>query len=175
MNTSFLPNIKNIKAFTLLELLIYTAILSGVVVMISSSFISLSKGRAQAQARGEVNSALRFSTERIRQDIKNASLVTVPAMGASSSTLSLTVSGVSVVYSSASGQLLRKEGAIATTSLNNTSTVFASLPLFTVKGNYNAVTNSTTTLIQLLLTYSYAASSSDWKYTDTLRTTVGLR
>jgi len=74
---------------SLLELLIYIAILSGLMVVISDAFIMLAKGRGQAEARSEVNSAVRFAAERIKQDVKNAGAISTPVLGTPANTLSL--------------------------------------------------------------------------------------
>lgn len=161
------------RGMSLLELLLYIAILSGLMVVVSDAFISLSKGRGQAEARSEVNSAIRFATERIKQDIKNASAISTPILGTPASTLSLTVSGLPVVYDMLGGVLRRTEdGAMASTT---GSFVSVESPVFTRLENYNSVLNATTTAIQTEMTFRYNSASTDWVYTDTMRTSVTLR
>lgn len=167
-------SIFKIKGFSLLELLIYMAILSGLMVIVANSFISLSKGQGQSQARSDVNSAIRFATERLRQDIKGASSVTTPSTTTSSSTLQILVGGTTIVYDTLLGQLRRKEGVATPVSVTNNNVAVTSL-LFTRQENYNTTLQSTTTAIQILMTIRYNASSTDWTYSDTLRTTVSLR
>ena len=163
-----------IRAFSLLELLIYMTILSGIMVVVANSFISLSKGQGQSQARSDVNSAIRFSTERLRQDIKNASSVATPISGVASSTLNITVGGVIIIYDTFNGQLRRKEGASSPVAVTNNSVTVDSL-LFTRQENYNTTLQATTTAVQIFMTLNYNSSSTDWIYSDTLRTTVSLR
>lgn len=167
------------KGFSLLELLIYIAVLSGLMVVISNAFISLSKGRGQAGARSEVNAAMRFAAERIKQDIKNASStipIVAPFLGeTASSTLKVkSPDGLSVItYDALLGQLRRNDGgAYATTTGSN---IFVDTPKFTRIENYSTALNATTTSIQVEMTFHYNASSTDWAYVDTLRTTVTLR
>ena len=162
------------QGFSLLELLLYVAILSGLMVVVSDSFISLSKARGQAEARNEVNASIRFATERIRQDLKNASAIATPILGVPSTTLSVTVSGTTILYDTLAGQLRRKEGAAAPVAVSGTN-VFVQVPTFTRLENYNTPLNATTTAIQVAMTFGYNASSTDWRYSDTLRTTVTLR
>lgn len=179
MNNKLHKNINHsiVRGFSLLELLIYVAILSGLMVVVSDSFISLSKARGQAEARNEVNASIRFATERIRQDAKGASLVTTPILGTASSTLQMSVSGLTVIYDTLSGQLRRREGngVSTTTALVTGTNVFVNVPTFTRLENYNTPLNATTTAIQVAMTFRYNASSTDWSYADTLRTTVSLR
>ncbi len=164
----------SIRAFSLFELLIYMVILSGLMIIVSSSFLSLSKGRAQAQGRSEVQASIRFATERLRQDIKSASAVSVPASGQASSTLSLLIATTTVTYDMAAGTLRRKEG-VATPIAITGNTIAVSAPSFTVISNYNSRLQATTTAVQILMTFMYSASSTDWTYSNTLRTSVTLR
>lgn len=166
-------DLKNKKGMSLLELLIYIAILSGLMVVVSDAFISLSKGRGQAEARSEVNSAIRFVSERIKQDVKNASIVSTPIFGTPASTLGMTVSGVPVVYDVLGGVLRRTENGVAASTTRNT--VVVDTPTFTRLENYNSVLNATTTAIQTSITFRYNAPSTDWTYSDTLRTTASIR
>lgn len=171
-------NIKKIstkRGVSLLELLIYITILSGLIVTVSDSFISLSKGRGQSDARSEVNSSIRFASDLIRQDIKNASAVITPALGTPSSTLTLTVSGSTILYDIVGGILRRSvNGAPEPVTGGN---VLVDVPMFMRLENYNpSVTGvtATTTAVQVVMTMRYNASSTDWTYGDTLRTTVTL-
>lgn len=162
------------QGFSLLELLIYVAILSGLMVVVSDSFISLSRARGQAEARNEVNAAIRFAAERIRQDLKGTSAVTTPILGTPATTLQATVSGTTILYDTLAGQLRRTEGAGSPVPVSGTN-VFVDTTTFTRLENYNAPLNATTTAIQIAMTFRYNASSTDWTYADTLRTTVTLR
>jgi hypothetical protein len=143
-------------------------------VVVSDSFISLSKARGQAQARSEVNAAIRFAAERMRQDLKGASVVTTPILGTPAATLQATVSGTTILYDRLAGQLRRTEGSGSPVLVSGTN-VFVDAATFTRLENYNAPLNATTTAIQIVMTFRYNTSSTDWSYTDTLRTTVTLR
>lgn len=161
------------RGISLLELLIYIAILSGLMVVVSDAFISLSKGRGQAEARSEVNSAIRFAAERIRQDVKLASSVSAPLLGGPGATLQMTVSGTVILYDVVAGQLRRTEGLNAPVFVTGTN-VSIDTPIFTRLENYNSTFLATTTAIQIMITMRYNAST-DWTYSDTLRTTFTLR
>lgn len=165
--------IKN-SGISLLELLIYIALLSGLMVIVSDAFIMLSKGRGQAEARSEINSAIRFAGELIKQDVKNATAVSAPALGTPGSTLSLTVSGETILYDMLDGVLRRKVNA-GTPETVTGSYVTVDVPTFTRIENYNSILNATTTAIQVAMTMRYNAESGDWTYEDSLRTTVTFR
>lgn len=162
------------RGISLLELLIYIALLSGLMVIVSDAFIMLSKGRGQSEARSEINSAIRFAGELIKQDVKNATAVSAPALGVPGSTLSLTVSGNTILYDMLGGVLRRKVNA-GTPEAVTGSYVTVDVPTFTRIENYNSIHNATTTAIQVAMTMRYNAESGDWTYEDSLRTTITFR
>lgn len=165
------------QGFSLLELLIYIAILSILMVVISQVFIALTRGRGQAEARSEVNSAVRFATERIKQDIKRASAISLPALGTPSASLRATTTpNTMVLYDVSGGALRRTEGnGTATTTTNVTGdAILVDAPMFTRLENYNTVLQATTTAVRVEMVFRYNSVSSDWSYQDTLRTTVTL-
>lgn len=161
------------KGFSLLELLIYITILSILVVVISNTFISLSRGNGQSQARSEVNNSIRFATELLRQDLKNASAVIVPASGGSGSTLTLTRGSVDIIYDVSGGALRRKEGAAAPVNVTN-SNISVNAPTFSRIENINPVFSATNVTIKINMTFSYNSTSPDWAYSDSLQTSVDL-
>lgn len=169
-----IPHSVSSRGVTLLELLIYVAILSGLMVVVSDAFISLSKGRGQSEARSEVNSAVRFASERIKQDIKNASLVSTPVFGTPSNTLSLTVSGSTILYDVSGGALRRKVDS-GTPEVVTSGAISVDTPTFTRIENYNPTLNATTTAIQVAMTFRYSSLSTDWVYENAFRTTITLR
>lgn len=158
--------------FSLLELLIYLAILSVLVVVIANIFISLSKSNGQSQAKSEVNGAIRFASELLRQDVKNASVITVPSAGAgtTSSSLTLTRDGHTIVWDTSAGILRRSlDGAISNiTNIN----VLVGTPTFTRIENANQVFGTTNVSIEVNMSFSYNSASPDWAYTDSLQTTI---
>jgi len=165
---------RNFKSgFSFLEILIYVSILSIIVVIVSNTFVSLSRGRGQSGARSEVNNAMRFSTELLRQDIKNASVITVPATGSTSSTLTLTRGGVIIVYDVSGGALRRQEGTNTPINLTN-SNVLVSAPLFTRIENTNTLFSDTDVSLRINMTFSYNSNNPDWIYSTSLQTAVGL-
>lgn len=169
----FEQKIQKNMGFSLLELLIYITILSVLVVIISNTFISLSKGNGQSQAKSEVNFAIRFATELLRQDIKNASVISTPASVGTSSTLTLIRNGVTIVYDTSGGALRRKEGIASPVNLTNSS-ISVNTPTFRRIENTNLVFGVTNTTIQINMAFSYNSTSPDWAYTASLQTTVDL-
>ncbi len=169
---SFNQKILKKRGFSLFELLVYIAVLSIIVVVISNILISLSRSNGQSQARSEVNSAIRFAEELLQQDIKNASAVAVPASGNSSSTLDLTRNGVNIIYDLSSGVLRRTEGGVVSPITN--SNIVVNTLNFTRIENTNAVFSTTNVSIKVNMTFSYNSTSPDWSYSTSLENTVSL-
>lgn len=158
--------------FSLLELILYIAILSIMSVVLTASFLALVQGRTRSESRTEVNVALRFAMDKIAQDIKSATSVTTPASGASAS---LTViAGNTIAYSVTSGVLGRSVDGGAVEPVTG-STVSADAPVFTRADNYNSVLNATTTSIRVQLTVHSRNTSPEGTYSATLSDTVRLR
>lgn len=164
--------------FSLLELLIYIAILSLITLVIGNAFVSFNRSRGQVEARSEVNTALRFAIEKMAQDIHAASSATTPATaGATSSTLVLSVSGTTVSYCVVNSQLLRDTsgGCSGSGEAMTSTTVTVATPTFTRIENTNTVLSKTFVSIEINLTASYNTSNPDWQYTESKKTTVALR
>lgn len=165
------------RGFTLLELLIYIAILSGLMIVSTNMFISLSRGQGQTQAKSEVDTSIRFATELLRQDLKNATAVSTPAAGVPNSTLTLTriiaTVPTTIIYDVSGGALRRKEGAATAVNITN-SNITVGTPTFTRIENTNLVFSSTSVAIKINMTFGYNSTSPDWKYSTSLQTTVDL-
>lgn len=98
--------------FSLLELLIYTAVLAVMATVIVNVFLGITMGRGQFAAESEVNSNLRFAIEKINQDIRAASTVSMPAFpgGTTSSNLVMITSDGQVTYCISGNKLRRQVG-----------------------------------------------------------------
>jgi len=142
-------------------------------VVISNTFITLSKSQGQSQARSEVDRDVGFATELLKQDLKNASVVSVPASVGTSSTLTLTRAGVVIIYDVSGGALRRKEGVATAVNVTSPNTV-VSVPVFTRIENTNTVFIKTQVTIKVNMTFSYNSTSSNWIYSTALQTAVSL-
>lgn len=165
------------EGFSLLELLIYISILSILVVIISNTFIALSRGSGQSQARGEVDSSIRFAAELIKQDIKGASAITTPVTGGSGPSLTLTRSiggtPTTVTYDVVAGVLRRTEGVAAPVNITN-SNITVSSPTFTRVENTNSFFGTTDISVRINMSFAYNSTSPDWSYATSLQTVAGL-
>lgn len=159
----------------MLELLIYVAVLSIVMLMIASTFIALTRGSSQSEIRSEVNSNLRFAFEKIGQDIRAASSVSTPASaGATSTTLVLVVSSATTTYDVSSGQLRRQVGT-STPEVLSSGAVTVSTPAFTRLENTNTVLGKTMVSVEVDMTIQNSGTSPEKTFSERKRTTASLR
>ena len=169
---------KKEKGFSLLELLIYIALLSILMTVIAGVFISVNRGRGQAEAVSEVNSNLRFAFEKISQDLRFADSVTTPSSaGATSTSLVVNVSGTAVTYCVVDWKLKRQvNGSCVVGSESVTSdTVAVKNSVFRRIENTNAFFSKTVVSMEINLTMDYNSSSPDWQYSGSKKTTISLR
>jgi Tfp pilus assembly protein PilW len=165
------------RGFSLMELLIYIFIATIVTLAVVSIFLSIQKGRGQAESRAEVNSNLRFATDKISQDIRSASAVITPDLSQASSTLKITLSDGNVTYCLKNGKLRREAaGGLCTESSAaiTADDVLVQSISFTRLENTNTILSKTLTSIVISLTMSYNSASPDWQYSSAKKTTVSL-
>ncbi|MBI2984810.1 MAG: prepilin-type N-terminal cleavage/methylation domain-containing protein [Candidatus Kerfeldbacteria bacterium] len=156
--------------FSLLELLIYVAVLSLVTVALSGIFATINQARARAEARAEVDSILRFAMERIETDLRQASAVSdPPSAGAQSSILSMTLAGPTVTYEVVDGQLRRNAEPITPPTITVTNVTFTRLE------NKNTTLDRTVVSIQTVLTQQYSTANPEYQYAQSKISTTSLR
>lgn len=166
------------KGFSLLELLIYIAIIAIVTVFIAGIFLILNKSRGQTEARNEVNSSLRFAIEKISQDVRAASGVNTPtSAGATSTNLQVVVSGLNVDYCVADAKLRRQANGSCDASSEEITgnTVRIKSLVFTRLENTNTILNKTIVSIGVNLSIDYNSTSTDWQYSASKKTAISLR
>lgn len=156
------------KGFTLIELIIYFAIISVVSLISVDILYTIADSRGRIESRTEVNQNLRFASERLANDIRSATAVTVPSgtnVSGNVLTLTLPVEGI-VSYSVSSGVLQRNSVDLT----SNNVTVDTGSSIFTRIDNGNRKT------IQINLRISYNdAGRPNWQYANSVRTTAALR
>lgn len=157
--------------FSLLELLIYVALIAILTMIVASTVLILNRSRGATEARAEVNTNLRFAIEKIAQDIQSASAITTPASTTTptASTLVMTIGGSPVTYDVVGG-VLKRNGDPITAS----TTLFAT-PTFTRRENKNYTLGKSMVTIKMNLSASYNDSRPDWQYTAAKETAVDMR
>lgn len=109
------------RGFTLIEILIYMGIIAAFLAVLTEVFLSVLDVQVESQATSNVQIDGRFLLARLIYDIHRASAITAPSSaGASSPSLTLTIAGVSSVYSLGGGrvQLTRNSISSPLTSVN---------------------------------------------------------
>ncbi len=121
------------NGFTLIETLIYTAIVSLMVISLVSFALTVGGSRDKARAIAEVQENGRVATEVLGRYIRNATSVTAPAVGGSGSVLTLTMTSPQnpVTFSVDGGALVLAQTGSATT---------------TITGNLVSITNFVVTI-----------------------------
>jgi type II secretory pathway pseudopilin PulG len=155
---------KNSRAgFSLLEILIYIAVIAVVTTAIGGVFLSVAGGQARADAMAEINSNLRFALDKINQDISAASAITTPASaGNTSATLALTSGANQITYCAVNSQLHRGTGGICDGNSEKITSgqVKVDNLSFTRLENINDVLPKTAVSIQTVLTIGYNGANS---------------
>lgn len=107
MTSYFLSKIKYKKGFSLIELLIYSAILVVVLFFTSEYLYSLGQARLNNTARVEVTQAAQLIINKLKVDIPLASAINVPSGSDPSSNLGFSIAGDSIDYSVSGSALYR--------------------------------------------------------------------
>jgi type II secretory pathway pseudopilin PulG len=166
---------KKMTAFTLIELLIYIAVLSIMTVMVADSFIILNKGKGGVEAKSELNSNIRFVLEKIKRDVASASSLTTPnTTAATSSSLSLVVGTSTVQYLVMSGRVTRQVDAQPTESISSDKVKITNLT-FGRTENTNAVLGKKLISVEINISGAYNSTSPDWQYSQDEHTSADLK
>jgi Tfp pilus assembly protein PilW len=166
--------LNNSHGFSLLELLVYMAILAGFLIVIVNLFFIISTSSAKEEARAEVRQNLRFAIEQIKADIRfsgAAIVINAPTSGGAGNTLNFTIGGTTTDFSVASGVLQRTRGAVTQNITTDKVAVSVANSIFTRIDNVGAKPT-----IQIVLTMSYNDNGRpDYKFFESVQTTVSVR
>jgi type II secretory pathway pseudopilin PulG len=154
----------NNSGFSLLEVLIYITVIAVVTTTVGAIFLSIAGGQAKADAAAEINSNIRFVTDKIDQDITAASAVTQPASaGQTLNTLALTIGASSISYCVVNSRLYRSSSGICDGSSEpiTSQSIKVDNLSFTRLENTNSILAKTTVSIQTVLSLSYVGVSQN--------------
>lgn len=162
------------SGFTLMELLIYIAILSIMTVIVADTFIMLTKGQGNIQAKSELNSNLSFSLEKIKRDVASADDLTVPfTAGSSAAELNLVIDGNTVNYSVIGGRLVRRVGVAASEYITSDRVNISQIS-FSRRENSNSSLTKKTVVVEISISAAYNSTSPDWQYSQSVETSVNI-
>lgn len=156
------------QGFTIVELLMYCAILTIFLLVMAQIFTSILDTQLNSESTAAVAQDSRYIMSRLAYDIGRATDVTVPALGASSNSLQLMINGSTFAYVVQSGNL-ELTTATGTDVLNSFGTT-ASNVNFRRFGTVDVKNN-----IQLTFTVTSNITKTTGPETRTLQTTIGLR
>jgi prepilin-type N-terminal cleavage/methylation domain-containing protein len=164
------------RGFSLLELLLYIAVISIITLVLSSTLISIYYGRGAAESRMEVNADLNYVFNRLGQDLKAGSVATIsiPSLiGATSSVLTFIAQGAEITYDIDGGKVRRTADAVSQ-YITGDDVAVDSL-LFTRIENTNVTLSKTFISISVAMQAHYNGTSSDKQFTESKQTTFTLR
>ena len=118
------------KGFTLIELLLSLSITAVILLVISIFLAAILQSRVRNQAIGEVEEQGRAAMQLMTQTVRSATAITVPTVGATTTSLSVntTISTTTpTVFSLAGGAIQMKEGAFALVPLTNSRVTVSGL------------------------------------------------
>jgi len=163
---------KNKKGFTLIEVIVYVAILGAVVVSFISFALAVNQLKNKAYVVAETNSNLRIAADLISRKIRAAQNVVSPSLGDSAAALVLDMPGTDpdLSFYLNQGAIYLEEVGGETTALTSADVNILSLSF----DNYG--TNSSLSNIHYTIEAEYKNnSSSDYKYENKLETSVNTK
>jgi prepilin-type N-terminal cleavage/methylation domain-containing protein len=166
-----LSTVKNNKGFSLLELLIYMAILSSLLIIIVNLFFMISSNSAKEEAKIEVQQNLQFAVNEITNQMNNyntdISITTPMNSGDTGNMLKVSIDGENIKYDVSSG-IFRKTIGISPAENVTSSDVIVdeTNPIFTrIKD---------TIQVNLKISYNDKGRPS-YKYSKEIKTTISIK
>ena len=162
------------KGFTLIETLLYLAILSIMVLALSSFLYMTYSARIHASVIAEVEQQGSQTMDIITQNIRNSSGITTPVAGTSAASLTLTeyTGAVSPTIFDQSGNTIRiKEGAGVTVDITSNRVVVSGL-------SFQNLTRSGTpgsVQVKFTLTHINPSNKGEYVYSKSFTATASLR
>lgn len=160
--------------FTLIEVLVYSAIVAVMALFLSGSIVTLLKGRGATVSQSEVSDAARLAEERIVQDIRSATSLATPATaGANASILVMTVAGNTITYDVNAGVLRRQVNAGTPAAVTPGAVTVVSADFVRLE-NTSVSLGKTIVSIQTTLVMASGAGNVDQSYSETRKFTATL-
>lgn len=153
------------NGFTLIELIIYMALLAAFLLILTSIFVSVLDIRVGSQAVSSVDQDGRFILSRLAYDINRASAVSLP----NSTTMTLSIGGQSYTYSIVSSNL-QLAAPTSTDNLNGSGTTISGLNIQRV-----ANTGGREETFQIVFTLTSVNQKQSGPEVRNFQTTIGRR
>ena len=162
------------KGFSLIELLLYIALASVILIAVSYFIIMVLQARVKNQTINEVTSQGISAMQMIRQTIKNAESINNPAKGSSASSASIDVytqANDPTVFDVSNGALRIKEGSADAINLTNARVTVSDLS-FT---NVSKTERLKSIKIQFTVTHINPANKNEYNYHETFYETINIK
>ena len=155
--------------FTIVEILIFFGLTSIFLTVITDLFVSIFDVKRESEATSAVEQDGRFILARLIRDVSRATAVTTPAsLGASGSSLVLTIGGAANTYAVSGGNLNLSNSA-GVSRVNSSETAISAITFQRVG---NALTNET---VRVNFTIESVTKRNSGSEIRTFQTTVGRR
>ena len=159
------------RGFSLIELMLYAAILSVVLVVITNTFLSIVDLQLESQSTSGLAQDGQYVFLRLNNDLRQASAITAPTLGGSSSSLTVVVDGMNYLYQlDGNSNLSLTVGASPPVILNSYQTSLSDLT-FTHLGNGTGEED----LVRINYTIISRTVRKSGRESRSYQTTVGLR
>ena len=148
---------RSLRGISLIELLLYITVLSAVLLMLAMFLSFLVSSRIKNQSIADVNQQGLQVMQLVTQTIRNAKTIDFPGIGATSSSLSMTMHDPFLsptVFESTSGTVTIKEGSSEVIPLTNSHVAVSDL----VFQNISSIT-STERVVRISFTVDYKNTS----------------
>lgn len=157
------------KGFTVVELLLYMAIMTVFLTVLTDIFTSVSGVKTESEMSSSVAQDNTFILARLMYDIQRANSIIIPsAAGLQSTSMELSIGGGSYTYALNNGNLELTSPA-GSDNLNGFNTIVSGL-------NFARIGNGgTTDTIQISYTITSRQTGKSGSESKTVQTTVGLR
>lgn len=157
--------------YTLIELLLYIAISSSILLALAGFFGMSISARVKNQSIAEVNQQGSFLLETIATAVRNSTAITAPAVGGSAGMLSITTTANPATFSVTDGTLNITEGTAAPVALSSSQVQVSDL-IFK-----NLSRAATPGLVQVSFTVgrSNPNNQSEYEYRRTFTTSIARR
>jgi len=170
---SFTIAFKNGGGFTLIEFLIYIAIVSSILVLISGFLWNIVFGNIKETAYQEVQQNGRFALTKISQEIKRATGINSPLAGGSANSLSLAMADPNfnpTIFDLADGKLRITQGANPPIELTTDQVIISNLQFsnLSYEGTPGAIR------IEMTISHLNPANRIEYQASIDLKTTVSL-
>jgi type II secretory pathway pseudopilin PulG len=160
---------KKSKGFTIVELLIYMALLSGFLIVITEIFASIMDVKLESDATSAVEQDGRYILTRLSYDIPQSTSIGTPTtLGSTASSLVMVVSGITYTYS-INGNNLQLNNNLGSNNLNSTESKISNLSFQKIGNSGGKET------IKFSFTVTSAAVRPGGAETRTFNTTIGRR